>query len=412
NKSPAGMKTCQKKQNTLAAGMTIPNSSILRLHSFIIGSRILLYAKAVVYVLTTLMPKLVEDATVEAIRIRANHLCIEESLRAQESDKGKGKEVGRPSVNMRIAVVVKRTTQMLVVRERGLRTNPKTKVDAIAWWIDSGATTHKCGKTGHFKRDCRSGKKNNANAGGSGKGSKDQSQDQGHVHYKRMLEMSKDDLIPAIDENLEKMYYLAVVRLPDPKQKTLGKKDIDCIFVEYVEHSNAYRFYVIEPNDSISINSVIESRDVIFNENHFSSIPRPKDIIPNVQESQMDDHAHDVPNEILEPRKAQVMEKKSDEKRLENIPVDREFPDVFPEELPGLPPVRQVEFQINLIPGAAPVAHAPYRLAPSELQELLNQLRELADRVSFVQVRHLGELLSYLLKIKTDLLERVSIIVS
>nr|GEU29638.1 putative reverse transcriptase domain-containing protein [Tanacetum cinerariifolium] len=61
---------------------------------------------------------------------------------------------------------------------------------------------------------------------------------------------------------------------------------------------------------------------------------------------------------------AQVMEKKSDEKRLENIPVVREFPDVFPEELHGLPLVRQVEFQIDLIPGAAPVARAPYRLAP------------------------------------------------
>nr|GEV20335.1 putative reverse transcriptase domain-containing protein [Tanacetum cinerariifolium] len=74
------------------------------------------------------------------------------------------------------------------------------------------------------------------------------------------------------------------------------------------------------------------------------------------------------------------MEKKSDEKRLENIPVVREFPDVFLEELPGLPLVRQVEFQIDLIPEAAPVARAPYRLAPSEMQELSNQLQELADR--------------------------------
>nr|GEZ06772.1 putative reverse transcriptase domain-containing protein [Tanacetum cinerariifolium] len=69
-----------------------------------------------------------------------------------------------------------------------------------------------------------------------------------------------------------------------------------------------------------------------------------------------------------------------EEKRLENIRVVREFPDVFPEELPGLPPVCQVEFQINLIPRAAPVACAPYRLAPSEMQELSNQLQELADR--------------------------------
>nr|GEW48327.1 putative reverse transcriptase domain-containing protein [Tanacetum cinerariifolium] len=62
---------------------------------------------------------------------------------------------------------------------------------------------------------------------------------------------------------------------------------------------------------------------------------------------------------------AYVMEKKSEDKQLENILVVREFPDVFPEDLPGLPPVRQVEFQIDLIPGAAPVARTPYRLDPS-----------------------------------------------
>nr|GEY21362.1 zinc finger, CCHC-type [Tanacetum cinerariifolium] len=194
----------------------------------------------VVYVLTTPISELLEDATVEAIRIRAkifeqytqhglkmdesisvssiidklppswkdfkhilkhgndnlslvqldSHLRIEKSIRAQDSDKGKGKEVGGLSVNMTeeggknkitykikvkngpiritvvlvltrnqswnvrsvarlvtlkgIVVVVKRTTQILVVRERGLRTNPKTNVDAIAWWIDYGATTHVC----------------------------------------------------------------------------------------------------------------------------------------------------------------------------------------------------------------------------------------------------------------------------
>ncbi|GJX70982.1 putative reverse transcriptase domain-containing protein [Tanacetum coccineum] len=78
------------------------------------------------------------------------------------------------------------------------------------------------------------------------------------------------------------------------------------------------------------------------------------------------------------------MEKKSDEKRLEDIQVVREFPKVFSEDLPGLPPVRQVEFQINLIPGATLVARAPYRLAPSKMQELSNQLQELADR-GFIQ---------------------------
>nr|GEY72259.1 putative reverse transcriptase domain-containing protein [Tanacetum cinerariifolium] len=72
--------------------------------------------------------------------------------------------------------------------------------------------------------------------------------------------------------------------------------------------------------------------------------------------------------------------KKSHEKGSEDIPVVREFPEVFPEDLLGLPLVRQVEFQIELIPEAAPVARAPYRLAPSEIHELSNQLQELADR--------------------------------
>ncbi|GKA69643.1 putative reverse transcriptase domain-containing protein [Tanacetum coccineum] len=61
---------------------------------------------------------------------------------------------------------------------------------------------------------------------------------------------------------------------------------------------------------------------------------------------------------------------KSKEKRLEDVPTVRDFPEVFPEDLPRLPPIRKVEFQIDLVPGAALVARAPYRLAPSEMEEL------------------------------------------
>ncbi|GJR57451.1 putative reverse transcriptase domain-containing protein [Tanacetum coccineum] len=71
---------------------------------------------------------------------------------------------------------------------------------------------------------------------------------------------------------------------------------------------------------------------------------------------------------------------RSGEKRLEDVPIVRDFPEVFPKELPGLPPTRQVEFQIDLMPGAAPVARAPYRLAPSEMKELSEQLQELSDK--------------------------------
>ncbi|GJX45338.1 putative reverse transcriptase domain-containing protein [Tanacetum coccineum] len=71
---------------------------------------------------------------------------------------------------------------------------------------------------------------------------------------------------------------------------------------------------------------------------------------------------------------------KSEEKRLEDVPIIREFSEVFPEDLPRLPPARQVEFQIDLVPGATPVARALYQLAPAEMQELSTQLQELSDK--------------------------------
>ncbi|GKB16613.1 putative reverse transcriptase domain-containing protein [Tanacetum coccineum] len=66
--------------------------------------------------------------------------------------------------------------------------------------------------------------------------------------------------------------------------------------------------------------------------------------------------------------------------RLEDVPIIRDFPNVFPEDFPGLPPTRQVEFQIDLIPDSAPVARAPYRLAPSKMKELSKQLKELSNK--------------------------------
>nr|GEY46213.1 zinc finger, CCHC-type [Tanacetum cinerariifolium] len=226
-------------------------------------------------------------------------------------------------------------------------------VDAIAWWIDSGATTYICKDRCWFNTYEPMEDGSVLYTGDDhftpvhGKGSVVLEFSLGksitlfnvlyvpklrHVHFKRILEMSKDDLIPAIDENLENcttspytpqqndvaerknkalkemvnsmLSYSVwgcrtVVRLPDPKRKTLGEKGIDCIFVRYAKHSKAYGFNVIKPNDYVSINSIIESRDVIFDENCFSSLPRPTDIIPNSDESQRDDHSDDVPSETL-----------------------------------------------------------------------------------------------------------------
>nr|GFB54472.1 zinc finger, CCHC-type [Tanacetum cinerariifolium] len=74
--------------------------------------------------------------------------------------------------------------------------------------------------------------------------------------------------------------FRAVVRLPDPKLNTLGERGIECIFVGYAEHSKVFRFFIIEPNESVSINFIIESRDAIFDDNRFSSVHRPCLSIP------------------------------------------------------------------------------------------------------------------------------------
>ncbi|KAI3692396.1 hypothetical protein L6452_32211 [Arctium lappa] len=78
--------------------------------------------------------------------------------------------------------------------------------------------------------------------------------------------------------------------------------------------------------------------------------------------------------------KAYVIDVKLEKKKLKDMKVVREFPDVFPDKLSGLPPDHQVEFRIDFVSGVAPIARAPYRLAPFEMQEMMAQLQELLEK--------------------------------
>ena len=85
---------------------------------------------------------------------------------------------------------------------------------------------------------------------------------------------------------------------------------------------------------------------------------------------------------------ANLVDKEQEEELTpEGVPIIREYLDIFPQDLPGLPPEREISFEIELLPGAAPVSKAPYRMAPAELRELQVQLQELLDR-GFIRPSH------------------------
>ncbi|KAA3470995.1 Retrotransposon protein [Gossypium australe] len=77
---------------------------------------------------------------------------------------------------------------------------------------------------------------------------------------------------------------------------------------------------------------------------------------------------------------AYIMNTKESELKIESVLIVSEYSDVFSEELPGLPPIREIEFGIDLVPGTSPISIAPYRMAPTKLKELKVQLQELTDK--------------------------------
>ena len=74
------------------------------------------------------------------------------------------------------------------------------------------------------------------------------------------------------------------------------------------------------------------------------------------------------------------LEQQPESNLMDTLPVVREFKEVFPNEIPHLPPKREIDFSIDLVLGATPVSRAPYRMSPPELMELKMQLQELLDK--------------------------------
>ncbi|GJU16549.1 putative reverse transcriptase domain-containing protein [Tanacetum coccineum] len=170
-------------------------------------------------------------------------------------------------------------------KHQDTKTDPNKKSKVTCW---------KCGKLGHFKKDCKSAK-----IGNKANGSCPTSSVNGSSNSLKVKANGGEAMLTACyllnrvpnkrnkitpyelwTKRKPNLNYLrvwgcrAVVRLIDPKLTSLGERGIDCIFIGYAEHSKAFRFYVIEPNESVSVNSTIESKDAIFDVNRFLSVPR------------------------------------------------------------------------------------------------------------------------------------------
>ncbi|KAJ0955677.1 putative nucleotidyltransferase, Ribonuclease H [Helianthus annuus] len=252
-----------------------------------------------------------------------------------------------------------------------------------------------CGAEGHFKKDCPQLNQNNNNNQGNGNNGNNNNGARGRVFVIGQGEARND---PNVVTEVSKM----LKRIPTPLS---DKHTVELANGKSLEASHVVKgCQLILANQTFSIDLipiVLGSFDVVIGmdwlSQHRAEILCNEKIvrIPGLGSEPLmirGDKRSAVEN-IISLLKAQkclrkghtatlalVTDTTEKEKKLEDFPVVRDYPEVFPEELPGLPPHRQVEFQIDLAPGAAPVARAPYRLAPSELEELSTQLQELLDK--------------------------------
>ncbi|GJV20603.1 zinc finger, CCHC-type containing protein [Tanacetum coccineum] len=200
-----------------------------------------------------------------------SHLRIEESFKVQDSDKPKGNNVVGPLV---VNMIEHNNSTRYNDNKGKCKHHDNTMADPSK---KAKPTCWKCGKTCHNKRDCKG-----VNVGNKANGSAQRDDDVAwwvdsratvHVYkdrcwFKTYTSLNDGSILHIGNESTALVHGRGCVDL------RLSSRKIVLLF-NVLHHSKAFRFYVIEPNESVSINSIIESRDAIFDENRFSSIPRP-----------------------------------------------------------------------------------------------------------------------------------------
>nr|GEV54468.1 zinc finger, CCHC-type [Tanacetum cinerariifolium] len=222
----------------------------------------------------------------------SSHLRIKESLRANDNDKIKGNNV----VSHLVVNMVEHNNSSRYNDNKGKRKHHDTKADPNK---KPKMTCWKCVKPGHSKKDCKAGATvdvykdrcwfKNYESLNDGSILHMENESTALVHGRGCVDLRNKKYFVTFIDDASRFGYVYLLHSKDEaldifkvfktkvelQQGSLIKRGIECIFVGYVEHSKDFRFYVFKPNDSVVINFIIESRDAIFDENRFSSVPRP-----------------------------------------------------------------------------------------------------------------------------------------
>ncbi|GJR09298.1 putative reverse transcriptase domain-containing protein [Tanacetum coccineum] len=260
-------------------------------------------------------------------------------------------------------------TQMLLIIRRAMGANPK------------GNGCFECGAPGHFKRDYPKLKNKD---GGDGNA-------QGWVYAvgnaeKRGNVLGNPDSNVVTGTFLLNNHYASILFYTSADRSFISNAFSSLINIAPTPLENNYD---VELADSkiVRIDTIIRGCTLNFLDHPFNI-----DLMPKQRDrSRLTQYSFQTSQGVANGQKgcqiflAQISTKKEEDKsegkKLKDIPIARDFPEVFfPWTCQGVPTVRPVEFQIDLIPGAAPVARAPYRLAPAKMKELSKQLQELSDK--------------------------------
>ncbi|WVZ76647.1 hypothetical protein U9M48_024603, partial [Paspalum notatum var. saurae] len=264
-------------------------------------------------------------------------------------------------------------------------------------------TCFKCGKTGHFRRTCHSHRKTSGSVP-TGKG-KRSAPKMGQRHYSQLEQVSEGEPVLAgtflVNDHPTVVLFDSGVTFTFISKAYAQKHEY-----EITELKQKYRITAV--GSSINTNHIVRDlRLQVGKESLFiSPLVLPQlgiDIILGMEWLKPHNAMIDVGSRTVQLRSSSgtdviihvplqehvhhtvnAAEAHVEAQALKKIPVACEYPDVFPEELPRLPPDRDVEFRIDLVPGMAPASKWPYRMAPDELKELKTQLQEQLD-IGFIQ---------------------------